>query len=196
MASYFLFNGLRPLAGRRLWVASSLGICILCGCSRGEGEEASTAEAPGDVPGAALSVSVDPGVLVEETLDMAATQRRARAAGDRLRKHRETLLAENPEMAQAWKDRLGDSDEARAAQQKVMVFFQEDAKGMELEEALRTEMKAMQKAHDTMIERAQNAQEGGPLVLPSQASTNLNPRRGTLGPGARSAGDVLEMRRK
>jgi len=194
MASYFLFNGSRPGMGRGLRMAAILSTAVLCGCSRGEGEAAPGEEARVDTPGSAPADSPGTGTVLGATVEMAAALRRSKELGERLRKHREELVASNPEMAEVWKTGLGNDEEARAAQQKIKAFFHADAKGMEMEEALVAAGKALREAQDKMIEKATG--EGMPARFDPQASTGYESGRSMPGRGPRSPRDVLQTRKR
>jgi len=130
----------------------------------------------------------------DEMSNMVAVQRRAKETGELLRKHREALLASNPEMAEVWRTGLGHDDEARAAQRKIREFYLADTKGMEMEEAYMADMKALRETQDRMIEKMSTGEKRE--RFDPRASAGFEPRKGSPDGRPRSLSGGFEKRQR
>ena len=184
MLMLFQFYKLGLRWGRGLWVSTSLAAGLFCvSCERAGEVAAPEVEVPAATTNM-VSTSAEPEPDVDTGVDIQEMLRRVKAAGAKLRAHREALLAANEEMAAVFQEGLGEDAAAKAARAKLTAFYQTDAEGMALEEAFEAEKVLMKK----VLERMPKTPDGvaaGTTNAPGRSSIGM--RRGHLQNGMRSA---------
>ncbi|MCL1888517.1 MAG: hypothetical protein FWF96_06565 [Kiritimatiellaeota bacterium] len=168
MLSQFFSRNACPGLGRGPRVAASLCATLLLGCSRGVGEAAPDAGEP------AAPTNAAPGLVFEAGADFYASVKRAREAGDRLRRHREALIAANEEMGKVWREGIGQTSKSKAAEAKIMAFYEADPEDKVLREAFEAELAALRELRaksDREQEALMRAVEDG--TLPAGATNGV-----------------------